>query len=797
MGWLRGEIMLHSKNRWQRLDKQEVNGELIQSFQSELNISPLVATLLVNRGIASIDEARRFVHIKNQSFHDPFLLGDMEKVVKRVKEAIGNDEQIMIYGDYDADGVSSTTVMLTALRQLGANVDFYIPNRFSEGYGPNEEAFRFIAEQGYTLVITVDTGIAAIHEAKVAKELGMDLIITDHHEIGDELPDAYAIIHPKKEGSSYPFKELAGVGVAFKVAHALLGEVPRELLEIAAIGTIADLVPLVDENRLIAKFGIEEMKKTKRPGIKALLSVAKVKQHEINEDTIGFAIGPRINAVGRLQDADPAVDLLLSGDMAEAEMLAQEIDELNKDRQKLVQKMTEEAIQEIEANFPIEENPVLVIAKENWNSGVVGIVASKLVEKFYRPTIVLSIDPETRMAKGSARSIEGFDLFENLSKCRELLPHFGGHPMAAGMTLHLDDVDHLRNRLISYANEQLTKEDFIPIKKVDLACRLDDISVESIEDLQLLAPFGVHNPKPSFLIEEVKPVKLNQIGADKSHLKMTLEHNDYQIDAVGFGLGEFVHDISPLSKLSVVGELSINEWNNRRKPQIMLQDLAIPSWQLFDYRGKTIQQVKKDLRKHSVHFVAFQEKTMHHFDEKSVVTWIEDESSFKNLDLTEQCVVLLDMPPSIEWLDKLFEKGAPSRIYSVFSQHTDHFFATIPTREHFKWYYAFLVKRGTFDVKKYGAELAKHKGWTKETIIFMTKVFFELDFVKIDDGVISLNKQAPKRDLTQSNTYQAKQRLIELEQLLLYSSYHQLKAWFDEKFCNHVNDIEYERERVR
>jgi len=779
--------MLHSKMRWDLLD-QRMNKEKIQELSTSLNLTPLVTSLLINRGITTVHEAKRFINIHEQPFHDPFLLDGMKEAVNRIKDAIHKNERMMIFGDYDADGISSTTILLTALKNLGANVDFYIPNRFSEGYGPNEEAFKTIHNEGYQLIITVDTGIAAVKEARLAKELKMDLIITDHHEIGPELPEALAIIHPKKEGSQYPFKDLAGCGVALKLACALLNEVPEDLLEIAAIGTIADLVPLYDENRLIVKKGIEQLQKSSRPGIHALLKVAGINFSQIDEETIGFGLAPRINAVGRLQSADPAVHLLLTEDMEEATILAKEIDRLNKERQQLVNEMTKEAIEEIEDQYPIDENPVIVVAKENWNSGVVGIVASKLVEKYYRPAIVLSIDPETKLAKGSARSIEGFDLYENLSQSRDILPHFGGHPMAAGMTLEEKDISELRKRLIQLAKQQLKEEDFIPIKKVDVSCKLEDITVEAIEQLQLLSPFGISNPKPIFLIENVHISNMKRIGADSSHLKMVLEENHSEVDTIGFGFGDLMDEISPLSKVSIIGDLMINEWNGRKKPQLKIQDIAVSDWQLFDYRGKPIDQILKKLPKEKLLFILFDESSRQFVSKYENILFINDEKDIDYLDLNNQYVVLLDMPSSREIMESLLKKGMPDRIYAVCYQHREHFFSTVPTREHFKWFYAFLVKKGSFNLDKYGPELAKHRGWTKETINFMSKVFFELEFVTIENGVISLNRSIKKRDLTESKTYQAKQKQVELEQLFLYSTYQQLKNWFDSKLNYSKNE---------
>ena len=371
----------------------------------------------------------------------------------------------------------------------------------------------------------------------------MDYILTDHHEPGPELPEALAIIHPKLKDNLYPFKDLAGVGVAFKLAHALLGELPEDLLEIAAIGTIADLVPLIGENRLIAAKGIEKLRHTTRPGLVSLMKVAKIEQSVLTEETIGFSLAPRLNAVGRLGPADFAVDLLMTEDTSEAKEWAEEINELNKERQAIVAQAAEEAILEVEKNYPLETNHVLVIGREGWNAGVIGIVASRLVERFYRPTIILSYDSEKGLAKGSARSIEGFDLFKNLSTCRDLLPHFGGHPMAAGMTLNIKDVPELRARLNQLATEQLTAEDYIPVTNLDGAVSIAETSLQTIEEMNLLAPFGVSNPKPQILIDSVKLSNIRKIGSNQNHLKLQLEEGDIQLDGVGFGLGEYADHI--------------------------------------------------------------------------------------------------------------------------------------------------------------------------------------------------------------------------------------------------------------
>ncbi|MGJ7912260.1 single-stranded-DNA-specific exonuclease RecJ [Neobacillus sp. LXY-1] len=771
--------MLQSKTRWVVRDSDQT---LVEKLQKELKITPLVASLLVNRGLDTVDSARYFLFGKDE-FHDPFLMKGMDVAVKRIREAIETQEPILIFGDYDADGVSSTSVLMITLRDLGANVDFYIPNRFTEGYGPNEPAFRHAAEQGIKLIITVDTGIAAIHEAGIAKELGLDLIVTDHHEPGPELPEALAIIHPKLPDSVYPFRDLAGVGVAFKLAHALYGSVPEHLLEIAVIGTIADLVPLKGENRLIAKKGLEKLKLTNNMGIKALFKSAGVNLASINEETVGFSLAPRINAVGRLADADLAVQLILSEDPDEAVMLAEEMEAHNKERQSIVNTITEEAISEVETHFPLDFNKVLVIGKEGWNAGVIGIVASRLVEKYYRPTIVLSYDREKGLAKGSARSIAGFDLFHNLSTCRELLPHFGGHPMAAGMTLKLEDVAELRDRLNNLADDLLTEEDFVPITYLDEEVNLEDIDLSSLEEMNLLAPFGMDNAKPKVLIKNVDITSIKKIGSDQNHLKLMVKENGSSLDGIGFGLGPLVEEISPVSKVSLIGELSINEWNNIRKPQIFIQDLSVQSWQLFDFRGqKRLNSIINVVPSHNRKIIFFNkgnyDKINANLQDGAILIQHPDEA--RDLDVDKANIVLADFPCSKEIVIHLLQGKQPARIYAYFYKESSDFFSTVPTREHFKWFYGLLLKKGSIDLKRYGEDIAKHRGWSQETISFLAKVFYELDFVTINNGFITLNNQPMKRDLTDSITYQTKMKQYQLEQDLLYSSFHELKNWFDQ-----------------
>lgn len=767
--------MLQSKARWRILDQDE---SLAQQLAGELNLSIFVARLLVRRGIKDASSAKLFLLLEEPEFLDPFLLKGMKETVDRINDAINNNERILVFGDYDADGVSSTSVLITALRMHGADCEYYIPNRFTEGYGPNNAALKRAKEEGYKLVITVDTGIAALDQAAYAKDIDLDFIITDHHEPPPVLPAALAIINPKQPDCPYPFKELAGVGVAFKVAHGLLGRVPHELLDFAVIGTIADLVPLIGENRLIAKKGLQALQTTNRPGLRALKDVCGIKKGTLDSDHVGFGMGPRLNAAGRLDSARPAVELLMAEDFEEAKGLAMDIDRLNKERQAIVNKMTEEAIKLVEEEGTIPQ--AIIVAQEGWNAGVIGIVASRLVERFYRPTIVMSIDAENGLAKGSARSVDGFDMFTELSKSRDILPHFGGHPMAAGMTLELENIELLRSRLNQQASIVLTEEALIPVKEIDLIATVEDVTLDVLNQIEELAPFGVANNKPNVLIENASVAELKRIGSDSTHLKIQFIGEENQLDGIAFRKGHLFEEITPQAKLSAVGTLSINEWNGKVKPQLLIDDLSVNDWQLFDWRSIKPHRLKERLESLSENTitVAFQESTKERL-QLNDSTVIHDPLSFLP-DLSDSYLVILDVPDNRSDLESLFQSsGMPSRIYVVLSEAEESFFTTNPNRDQFKWYYAFLKKRKECSLSEL-RKLEQFKGWSAQTTQFMNTVFMELGFVTLEMSTIKFVEEPEKKPLDHSATFKQKQEQAFLENELVYASYQQLKACFEQ-----------------
>lgn len=761
--------MIESMKRWRT---QESDAGVAEKLRQALDLSPIAAKVLASRGFTDPEKASAFIGIGQESWHDPFLMKDMDRAVELIHKHIRSGSRIAVYGDYDADGVTSTTVLMKALLSLGADAFYVIPDRFKHGYGPNTDLFRETYERGASLIVTVDNGISGNVQVAAAKEMGMDVIVTDHHEPGEVLPVADAIIHPRHPEGNYPFGELAGVGVVLKVAHALTGEFPADSLIFGAIGTVADLVPLHDENRLIVKAGIGKLRQTSNPAVRALCGVSDVRQQDINEETIGFAFGPRINALGRLGDAEPAVRMFLTDDAAEASLLAAQLNDRNKERQKMVASIADEAIAQIEDTYGDAVPHVLTVAGEGWNPGVVGIVSSRITEKYYRPSIVLALDQEKGIAKGSARSIEGFHMYRELKKNADLVPHFGGHPMAAGLTMPIEHVGNLRENLIRQGEEALTEEDLIPTLDVDVQLTLDEVDIASIESLAELGPYGVGFAKPVYCLPDLSVESSRKIGSMKNHLKLSVSDGANTLDVVGFGLGHLEDELTPDARISLAGDLQINEWNGRKKPQLLLTDLKSDGWQLFDVRGERLLSRWLPSIPDEAVFVAFRKESVRKFraDTGKEIVQAADVDPARS-----RTLVLLDLPDSLDELEALLGSCAPTRIYAHFHVPESRYFMGIPDRKQFGWYYTFLKQQGSFHVMREGERLAKHKGWSRDTVIFMTKVFFELGFVTMENGLAAVTGNPPKRDLSESETYSGLERRINIEETLLYSPYQELR----------------------
>ncbi len=549
----------------------ETNDELVEQISNKFNINKLLAQILINKGITEENEIEIFLNPKRNNFYDPFLMPDMEKAINRIISAIQNKEKILIYGDYDVDGITSTTVLKKFLEERGANPEYHIPNRLKEGYGLNKQAIEEIAKRGTQLMITVDCGISAIEETEFAKSLGIETIITDHHEPGDILPNAYAIIDAKIKTNKYPFNQLAGVGVVFKVIQSIsikLGLEEKEYLkylDLVCLGTISDIVPLIDENRVIAKLGLKLVNVTKNLGLKTLLISSGYKIADSN--TISFGIAPRINACGRMGFAEQALQLLLSNENEQVIELARKLNEYNKERQEKEKEIFEEAIKQIDK---VEErNPAIILAGIGWHHGVTGIVSSKITEIYFKPSILIGFEGEE--GKGSGRSIPGIDLHEAILKCNNKLERFGGHEMAIGLSIERKNFESFKKEL----NEYLRKKDINQIKQIimiDAIANLKDISLKTVEELKLLEPFGEVNRMPIFCFKNLKIESIRALTEGK-HLKINLRDDNMLISAIGFNMGEKSTEYKLGDRVDVVGALEINEYNGMKSIQLNLKDI--------------------------------------------------------------------------------------------------------------------------------------------------------------------------------------------------------------------------------
>jgi len=567
------------KRRWEIYPP---NPSLQETFSRELEISPLTAQVLANRGINQIDQAYQFLHPSLSHLHSPFLMKDMDKAVDRVIQALSKQEQVLIYGDYDVDGVTSIAILILFFQSLQFPHRFYIPHRIERGYGLHPDIIGKFAQQGVKLIITVDCGISDMDAVKKAQEMGVDVIITDHHEVPNEIPPAYAILNPKRGDCSFPFRSLAGVGVVFNLVIALRSklrergawgdtEVPnlRRYLDLVAMGTVADIVPLLDQNRIFVRYGLEELTKASRLGIRVLKTVCGLKDAIITTGNVGFKLAPRINAAGRLGDAQKGIELLVTQELKKAEDIARELNLENSRRQRLEEDILTEIMGWIEEDSQLLQRSSLVFSSESWHPGVIGIVASRLVEHHYRPTILISLDGDR--GKGSGRGIEGFDLYEGVEMCSPLLLSFGGHRFAVGLTIEREKIEAFKGRFEELVSQGCKPSDFIPKLRIDSEVVLPIIGKEFIEELSLLAPFGPSNPKPIFCSRELRVLDSRIVGED--NVKLRVEEDDVIYDAIGFHMGHLYPLESKRVRIAFVPQ--INEWQGVKNIQLELRDILI------------------------------------------------------------------------------------------------------------------------------------------------------------------------------------------------------------------------------
>lgn len=544
-----------------------------------VNISPVIARILINRGITTEDDARRFFRPQLHDLHDPFLMTDMDKAVERLNEAMGKKERILIYGDYDVDGCSAVALVYRFLQQYYSNIDYYIPDRYEEGYGVSKKGVDFAAESGVKLIIILDCGIKAVEEIAYAKSLGIDFIICDHHVPDEVMPDAVAILNAKRRNATYPDKNLSGCGVGFKLmqAFALSNGIPFSklvpLLDLVVISIASDIVPIMGENRILAFHGLKQLNNSPSTGVKAILNVCGLEGKEIVMTDLIFKVGPRINASGRIQNGKEAVSLLIEHDEAAATLMAEQINQYNEERKELDKKMTEEANQLVREMPSLEDESAIVIYDESWHKGVIGIVASRLTELYFRPAVVLTRDGD--VVTGSARSITGFDVYKAVEQCRDLLDNFGGHTYAAGLSMKVEKVEEFRQRFTEYVAANINHETTLPTLDIEAEINFKDITGKFHNDLKKMRPFGPENPKPVFCTHQVYDYGTSKVvGKDQEHIKLELvdSHSSNVMNGIAFGQSSQARYIKTKQAFDIVYTIEENIYKHG-EVQLQIEDI--------------------------------------------------------------------------------------------------------------------------------------------------------------------------------------------------------------------------------
>ncbi len=536
-----------------------------------LDIHPLIAQILINRNILDAKEAKNFLKGDLTSLFDPFKLKDMDRAVERIKKAKKNQEQVLIFGDYDVDGITSCALLKSLLCRMGLNVSHYIPHRLNEGYGLNGSVEKLAKHKKIDLLISVDCGITSIEEVALLNKAGVDTVIVDHHEpLKHQLPKAVAIINSKRPDCSYPFKDLAAVGLVYKLCQALGSKTLTEDLDLVALGTIADVMSLNGENRILVRHGLKEINRTKKKGLQALIEVCGLKKKEIQPGLVSFILAPRLNASGRLSSAEKSLSLLLSDDLTEAKRLAGDLHEENKRRQKIQEEIFNQAISIIEKEVNFKEHNIIVVSQEGWHRGVLGIVASKITERFYRPSVVISWEDD--LGRGSARSIENFHLFKALSNCSALLKNFGGHRYAAGLTILKKNIEEFKLLINSFAKENIAPQDLAPSLKIDAEFALSSLNLNLLKDMENLAPFGAGNPAPLLCSRNLKLKSQPQLLKGDT-IKFWVSDGELTCQVLGFGMGSILDLVTCAGTLDLVYTPSIDSWQDEPAIQLELKDI--------------------------------------------------------------------------------------------------------------------------------------------------------------------------------------------------------------------------------
>ena len=730
-----------------------------ENFIKELesySISKNIAKILNARNITDMTSVKKYFSDEYEEGYDPFLMHDMQKAVDRINEAIENEEKILVYGDYDADGITSTVLLVETLISMGANVSSYIPNRFEEGYGPNKEAFTKIIDSGITLIITVDNGIAGVEEVDLANELGCDVIVTDHHKIQDTIPNAYAIIHPEHPEGNYPFKKLAGVGVAFKLAHALLEIFPDFLLDLVAIGTIADMVSITDENRLFVKQGLELINEDPRIGLKMLLELSGI-DTKIDEQTVGFYIAPKLNSIGRMDSAKLGLTFLMAEEPVTARVLAEQIEQYNIQRKQVTEDIVKDVISKIENSEKKQKNVIMVSGE--YHEGVLGIVASNIVEKYQKPVFIMN--EKEGVLKGSARSIFDFNIYVAMNKISDLFLAFGGHTLAAGFSFEKSNFEKIEEFLDNEFEEFKQNNDLKANKNIDIVTSLEDISYQFLNSLDALKPYGMDFEKPTVLIENAMVLNKAYFGSEKQYLRLTIADEVGNLDCITFKDSVTFDKVEKNDIIDLVCNIDKNNFNGRTKLQAHIIDIHIKEFLFEDLRF-----INYDIANIDINCLKLSkykdDKDNNFYQYKDLDSLIDEEFEY---------IYLLDIPTSKEYLYKIInlkpkkvfliceEKQVLSDVYLIDKNRLIKLFNLILS-----------TNNKQINVAQQLDKLLVVLKTNVDSLKIMIQIFKELELINFVNNTIILNPDYKTVDLKKSSSFIRMENIFEVENLLLKES---------------------------
>lgn len=730
-----------------------------ENFIKELesySISKNIAKILNARNITDMTSVKKYFSDEYEEGYDPFLMHDMQKAVDRINEAIENEEKILVYGDYDADGITSTVLLVETLISMGANVSSYIPNRFEEGYGPNKEAFTKIIDSGITLIITVDNGIAGVEEVDLANELGCDVIVTDHHKIQDTIPNAYAIIHPEHPEGNYPFKKLAGVGVAFKLAHALLEIFPDFLLDLVAIGTIADMVSITDENRIFVKQGLELINEDTRIGLKMLLELSGI-DTKIDEQTVGFYIAPKLNSIGRMDSAKLGLTFLMAEEPVTARALAEQIEQYNIQRKQVTEDIVKDVISKIENSEKKQKNVIMVSGE--YHEGVLGIVASNIVEKYQKPVFIMN--EKEGVLKGSARSIFDFNIYVAMNKISDLFLAFGGHTLAAGFSFEKSNFEKIEEFLDNEFEEFKQNNDLKANKNIDIVTSLEDISYQFLNSLDALKPYGMDFEKPTVLIENAMVLNKAYFGSEKQYLRLTISDEVGNLDCITFKDSVTFDKVEKNDIIDLVCNIDKNNFNGRTKLQAHIIDIHIKEFLFEDLRF-----INYDITNIDINCLKLSkykdDKDNNFYQYKDLDSLIDEEFEY---------IYLLDIPTSKEYLYKIInlkpkkvfliceEKQVLSDIYLIDKNRLIKLFNLILS-----------TNNKQINVAQQLDKLLAVLKTNVDSLKIMIQIFKELELINFVNNTIILNPDYKTVNLKKSSSFIRMENIFEVENLLLKES---------------------------